>query len=141
MIIGIGTDMANIARIADTLAQHGDRFVDRCFSDGERARVETTAKGDARLRAAGYAKRWAAKEACAKALGLGIRDGIYLKDIAVANDDQGRPSLVLSGGAAGRLAAIVPAHLSPALHLSLSDDGGMALAFVIIAAEASHERG
>lgn len=134
MILGIGSDLTPVDRIGHTLARHGDRFVRRVFSVAEIAHVDATAKGDAGIRAQGYAKRWAAKEAAAKALGLGIRDGIFLKDLAVMNDAAGRPSLVLSGGAEARLQAITPAGMQGVAHVSLSDDGGMALAFVVISA-------
>lgn len=134
MILGIGTDLTNIDRIAETLARHEDRFVERCFSAEERAKVETSAKDNPQLRAAGYAKRWAAKEACAKALGLGIRNEIYLKDIMVVNDAAGQPSLLLSGGAKERLTAITPTGMTAQIHISLTDEASMALAFVVISA-------
>ncbi len=135
MILGIGTDLTSIDRIAQTLMQHGERFVARCFAAEEREKVETSAKGDARLRAAGYAKRWAAKEACAKALGLGIRNDVSLKDIVVTNDAQGQPSLTLTGGAKDRLTAMAPRGRTLKVQVSLSDDAAMALAFVVISAE------
>ncbi|MBI1215123.1 MAG: holo-ACP synthase [Alphaproteobacteria bacterium] len=134
MILGIGTDMAAVARIEDVLQRHGERFLDRCFAPEERAWVEKAAAGDARRRAAGYAKRWAAKEACAKALGHGIRDEIFLKDIAVINDSMGAPSLALSGGAKERLTQITPKGMTPYIHISLSDEAETALAFVVISA-------
>lgn len=134
MIIGIGTDIAGIDRIAATLAEQGARFIGRCFAPVESAYVEEKYGQDAHLRAAGYAKRWAAKEACAKALGLGIRDGIYLKDIAVVNDAAGKPALHLAGGAKDRLTALTPAGMTAHMHLSLSDEQHQALAFVIISA-------
>ena len=132
MILGIGTDIASIDRIARVLGDHGERFTARCFAPEERARVEKNT--DEKSRASGYAKRWAAKEACAKALGLGIREQIYLKDIAVENDDAGRPSMALAGGAKDRLTELTPAGMTPRIDVSLSDDGGMALAFVVISA-------
>ena len=132
MILGIGTDIASIDRIARVLGDHGERFTARCFAPEERARVEKNA--DEKSRASGYAKRWAAKEACAKALGLGIREQIYLKDIAVVNDDAGRPSMALAGGAKDRLTELTPAGMTPRIDVSLSDDGGLALAFVVISA-------
>lgn len=132
MIIGIGTDIASIDRISRVLGDHGARFTERCFAPEERARVEK--QTDEKSRASGYAKRWAAKEACAKALGLGIREQIYLKDIAVVNDDAGRPSMALAGGAKDRLVELTPAGMTPRIDVSLSDDGGMALAFVVISA-------
>lgn len=130
MILGIGTDMASIDRIAKTLADHGDRFITRCFSPEERQKAEASSS-----RIASYAKRWAAKEACAKALGLGISNDIYLKDIVVTNDAEGRPSLALTGGAKDRLTALTPKGMTARVDVSLSDDGGMALAFVVISAE------
>ncbi len=135
MIIGIGTDITAIPRIAKILEARGEQFVSRCFSAGERAKVEGSAKGNAALLAAGYAKRWAAKEACAKALGLGIRDEIFLKDIEVSNDSQGKPSLNLSGGAKDRLTAITPRGMTSHIHVSLSDEAETALAFVVISAD------
>lgn len=135
MILGIGTDLASIERIAETLNKHGARFIERVFGAEEREKVEKLAEGAEHLRAAGYAKRWAAKEACAKALGLGIRNEIYLKDIVVVNVTGGKPTLVLSGGARERLAAITPQGSTPRIDVSLADDGGMALAFVVISAE------
>jgi len=134
MILGIGTDLVKIDRIADILARQGERFITRCYSDAERQKVETTANGDEALRAAGYAKRWAAKEACAKALGLGIRDNIFLKDIAVVNDGAGRPSLTLSGGAKERLTALTPEGMTSHISVSLSDEPPLALAFVVLSA-------
>lgn len=136
MILGIGTDLTNIGRLSEVLERHGGRFTDRCFSSEEREKVEKSANGDLAMRAAGYAKRWAAKEACAKALGLGIRDGIHLKDMAVVNDADGQPGLVLLGGAKDRLTAITPQGMTSQIHLSLTDDAPMAMAFVVISAEA-----
>lgn len=130
MILGVGTDMASIARIASVLDVQGDRFIMRCYAAEEKKHVEKTPA----LRANGYAKRWAAKEATAKALGLGIREGIYLKDIVVINDDNGRPHLQLRAGAAARLAEITPPGMRAELQLSLSDEGNLALAFVVISA-------
>jgi len=121
MIIGIGTDIADIKRIEKTLAEHGDRFVARIFAP------EEAGEG-----AAHYAKRWAAKEAAAKALGCGIRDGIHMKDFVVTKDAAGKPSLKLEGGAAARLTAITPPGKTASIQLSLADDAGMALAFVVI---------
>ncbi len=135
MILGIGTDLANIDRIAETLERHGERFIERCFSETERTRVETFSKGDRSLRAAGYAKRWAAKEACAKALRLGIRDDIFLRDISVVNDAAGAPSLALTGGAKERLTTLTPPGMTATVQVSLSDDAPLALAFVVISAE------
>lgn len=133
MIIGIGSDLSSIPRIAEVLQNHGDRFVLRCFSAAEQAHVEKISQGSEALRAAGYAKRWAAKEACAKALGLGIRNAIYLKHISVENDDMGKPSLFLTGGAAERL-AVLAAGKQARIDVSLTDEPPMALAFVVISA-------
>jgi holo-[acyl-carrier protein] synthase len=130
MILGIGTDIADIKRIADVLEQHGGRFRERCFAEEEREAAVSSKDA-----AAFYARRWAAKEAAAKALGLGIRDNIFLKDIVVTNDDTGKPSLTLRGGAKDRLAAITPGGMTPRIHVSLADDPPAALAFVVISAE------
>ncbi len=142
MILGIGTDLTSISRIDDTLQKYGARFIARCFGSDESAKVEKSAQGAPHLRAAGYAKRWAAKEACAKALGLGIRNDIYLKDIAVSSNPDGQPQLVLSGGAKDRLTAMTPKGMTARLDVSLTDEmpgektgAGMALAFVVISAE------
>ena len=132
MIIGTGSDLIDIRRIEKTLERFGDRFIRRCFSDVEIAKAE-------RRRAAGthiatYAKRFAAKEACSKALGTGFSNGVYMKDISVENDDWGRPSLRLSNGAAARLASMVPAGLEVRVHLTLTDEPPLAQASVLIEA-------
>lgn len=132
MILGIGSDLCRIQRIADTLEKHSERFMARCFAPAEREMLD---KRGAETKIAGYAKRWAAKEACAKALGLGIRDDIVLKDIIVTNDEAGKPILTLEGGAAKRLAEITPAGMTARLDISLSDEDGLALAFVVISAD------
>jgi holo-[acyl-carrier protein] synthase len=132
MILGIGSDLCRVSRIGETLEKHGERFLTRCFAPDERATLEKRG-GDTRI--AGYAKRWAAKEACAKALGLGIRDDIVLRDIIVTNDEAGKPHLTLAGGAANRLAEITPAGMTAKLDISLSDEDGLALAFVVISAQ------
>ncbi len=129
MIVGIGSDLCDIRRIDETLTRFGERFTHRLFTELERARSDR--KND---RAASYAKRFAAKEACAKALGTGIRGGVYWNDMGVANLPSGAPTLVLTGGAARRLAAITPAGLRAVVHLSLTDDHPYAQAFVIIEA-------
>ena len=136
MILGIGTDLAIIERIADVLEKHDTRFIARCFGAEETERVEKQAAGNMQLRAAGYAKRWAAKEACAKALGLGISNDIYLKDIVVVNSPEGQPQLVLAGGAKDRLTAMTPEGMTAHIHVSLTDEALMALAFVVISAVA-----
>jgi holo-[acyl-carrier protein] synthase len=135
LIIGLGSDLADIRRIEATLERFGERFVSRIFTDVERARSE--GKAD---RAASYAKRFAAKEACAKALGTGLRAGVFWRDMGVVNARSGAPTLSLTGGAAKRLAAITPPGFAPHIHLTLTDDHPYALAVVIIEARAPHER-
>jgi holo-[acyl-carrier protein] synthase len=134
MIIGTGTDIVSIDRIGAVLDDHGARFTERCFSAEERAHVESRAAGNPAVAAAGYAKRWAAKEACAKALGLGIREQIHLRDIAVINDSAGKPSILLAGGAKERLTRLTPEGMTVDIHISLSDEPPFALAFVTISA-------
>lgn len=134
MIIGTGTDIVSIDRIRAVLVDHGERFIERCFTDDEREHVERRAGRNSDIAVAGYAKRWAAKEACAKALGLGIRDHIHLKDIAVVNDSAGKPTIRLEGGAKERLTSLTPRGMTMDIHVSLSDEPPYALAFVIISA-------
>ena len=129
MIIGIGSDLTDIRRIEHTLGRFGGRFETRVFTEIERERSER--KPD---RASSYAKRFAAKEACAKALGTGMRRGVFWKDMGVQNARSGQPTLVLTGGAALRLATLIPADHHAAIHLSLTDDHPYAQAFVIIEA-------
>jgi holo-[acyl-carrier protein] synthase len=129
MIIGMGSDLCDTRRIAETLTRFGDRFVQRCFTPQEQAQAEGRAQ-----RAATYAKRFAAKEACAKALGTGIGQGVLWRDMGVVNLPSGKPGLALTGGAARHLEGLVPPGHRAAIHLSLSDDADMALAFVIIEA-------
>jgi holo-[acyl-carrier protein] synthase len=129
LIIGLGSDLADIRRIGSTLDRFGDRFVERIFTDLERARSERRQD-----RAASYAKRFAAKEACAKALGTGLRAGVFWRDMGVVNLRSGAPTLALTGGAARRLAAMTPPGMTPHIHLSLTDDHPYALAFVVIEA-------
>ena len=129
MIIGLGSDLADIRRIEATLERFGERFVSHIFTDVERARSERKAD-----RAASYAKRFAAKEACAKALGTGLRAGVFWRDMGVVNLRLGAPTLALTGGAAKRLAAITPPGMHPRIHLSLTDEPPYAQAFVIIEA-------
>src|SRR5205085_10996212 len=119
----------DIRRIEKTLERHGERFTHRIFTETERARSER--KND---RAASYAKRFAAKEACAKALGTGMRRGVFWRDMGVVNLRSGQPTMALSGGAAARLAEITPAGRRAVIHLSLTDDHPYAQAFVIIEA-------
>ncbi|WP_406721253.1 MULTISPECIES: holo-ACP synthase [Thioclava] len=129
MIIGIGSDLANIERIQNTLDRFGDRFRNRVFTPVEQA------KADARADVAGtYAKRWAAKEACSKALGTGLRMGISWKDMAVTNLTTGQPVMELTGWAAERLLQITPAGHEAVIHVTLTDDHPWAQAFVVIEA-------
>jgi len=129
LILGIGSDLSDIRRIEQSLARFGERFTHRVFTETERARSER--KPD---RAASYAKRFAAKEACAKALGTGIRRGVFWRDMGVVNMRSGQPTMALTGGAAARLAEILPPGAKPVIHLSLTDDHPYAQAFVIIEA-------
>ena len=129
MILGVGTDLANIDRIAATLARFGDRFRNRVFIPTEQRKAER------RKDVAGtYAKRWAAKEACSKALGTGLRMGISWKDMAVSNLPTGQPVMELSGWAKERLDAITPPGHSAVVHVTLTDDHPWAQAFVVIEA-------
>lgn len=130
MILGVGTDQANIDRIAGVLDRHGDRFRNRVFTPAEQARAEARP----RMVAATYAKRWAAKEACSKALGTGLRMGIAWKDMAVTNLSTGQPVMHLTGWAAARLAAMTPAGHEAVVHVSLTDDYPWAHAIVVIEA-------
>jgi holo-[acyl-carrier protein] synthase len=129
MILGVGTDLANIERIAATLDRFGDRFRNRVFTDVERARA-----GRRSDEAATLAKRWAAKEACSKALGTGLRMGISWRDMAVSNLRTGQPVMHLTGWAAERLSAMTPAGHRAIVHVSLTDDHPWAQAFVVIEA-------
>lgn len=129
MIIGIGSDLINITRIERTLERFGDRFVQRCFTEVERAKSDRRAN-----RADSYAKRYAAKEACSKALGTGFRRGVYWRDMGVINLPSGKPTLALTGGAAERLVEITPAGMKPVIDLSLTDERPLAQAIVIITA-------
>ena len=127
MILGIGTDLANIERIATTLERFGDRFRNRVFTPVEQAKPEH------RVDVAGtYAKRWAAKEACSKALGTGLRMGISWKDMAVSNLRTGQPVMHLTGWAAERLASMTPPGHRAVVHVTLTDDHPWAQAFVVI---------
>ena len=129
MILGVGTDLANIDRISATLDRFGDRFRNRVFTAREQAKAEGRAD-----RAGTYAKRWAAKEACSKALGTGLRMGIAWKDMGVANLPTGQPVMELTGWAAERLAAMTPPGHRAIVHVSLTDDHPWAQAFVVIEA-------
>jgi holo-[acyl-carrier protein] synthase len=127
MILGLGNDIIDIRRIEKTIARYGDRFLLRVFTEAERARSDRRA-----ARAASYAKRFAAKEACAKALGTGLRRGVYWRDMGVVNLRTGRPTIVLTGGAADRLKRITPRGYQPQVHVTLTDDYPLAEAVVII---------
>jgi holo-[acyl-carrier protein] synthase len=129
MIIGIGSDLANIERIGETLERFGARFLDRVFTQVEQAKSEGRAE-----RVASYAKRWAAKEACAKALGTGIRMGIAWKEMGVVNLRSGQPTLELTGGAKARLDSMIPPGHAARIHLTITDDKPFAQAFVVIEA-------
>ncbi|UAK26421.1 holo-ACP synthase [Sphingomonas nostoxanthinifaciens] len=128
MIVGLGSDLCNIERIQASLDRFGDRFVERVFTPIERAKAERRTL----TRAATYAKRFAAKEAFSKAVGTGFAQGVYHKDIGVANLPSGAPTLILSGGAKARLDALTPAGHAVDIHLTLTDDHPWAQAFVIL---------
>ena len=129
MIIGIGSDLIDIRRVEKTLERHGERFANRVFTDVEREKSDRRKE-----RAASYAKRFAAKEACAKALGTGMSRGVFWRDMGVVNLPGGKPTMKLTGGAAARLAALVPAGHEAFVHLTITDDYPLAQAFVIIEA-------
>jgi len=131
MIIGIGSDITDVRRIAKVIDRHGDRFLDRIFTAIERARADKR-----RHRVETYAKRFAAKEACAKALGTGLRAGVWWRDMGVVNLASGRPTIELTGGAKRRLAAITPKGYEARIDVTITDEGPMAHAFVVISAVA-----
>jgi holo-[acyl-carrier protein] synthase len=129
MILGIGSDLIDIRRIEKSLERHGERFITRIYTDIERARSERR-----RGRAASYAKRFAAKEACSKALGSGISEGVYWRDLGVVNLPSGKPTMHLTGGAAAKLERLLPTGHRAVIHLTITDDFPLAQAFVIIEA-------
>jgi holo-[acyl-carrier protein] synthase len=129
MILGLGSDISDVRRVAKVVERHGDRFLGRVFTDAERARADRR-----KNRIETYAKRFAAKEACAKALGTGIRSGVWWRDMGVVNMPSGRPTMKLTGGALKRLQAITPTGYEAQIDLTISDEGPMAVAFVIISA-------
>ena len=129
MIIGIGSDLIDIRRIEKSLERHGQRFIQRIYTEVEQARSE--GRGG---RAASYAKRFAAKEACAKALGTGLAQGVFWRDMGVVNLPSGAPTMALTGGALVRLQKILPKGHRAAIHLTITDDFPLAQAFVIIEA-------
>ncbi len=136
MIIGLGNDIIDIRRIEETIERYGERFLVRIFTEVERNKSDRR-----RLRAASYAKRFAAKEACAKALGTGIRKGVFWRDMGVVNLPSGRPTMQLTGGAALRLGEITPEGLGTRIDLTITDDFPLAQAIVIISAVPSSMTG
>ena len=129
MIIGLGNDLTDIRRIDKSLERFGSRFTDRIFTDVERAKSDKRHE-----RSASYAKRFAAKEACSKALGTGIRKGVFWRDMGVVNLPSGKPTIKLTGGAYKQLLKLMPEGKEPAIHLTITDDYPLAQAFVIIEA-------
>jgi len=129
-MLGLGSDLIDIDRIAKTLEKFGDRFVQRCFTELEQAKAARRPGQEA----ATYAKRFAAKEACAKALGTGLRAGVFWRDMGVVNLESGRPTLVLTGGALARLQAMTPEGMSARIDLTMTDEPPLAQAMVIISA-------
>ena len=129
MIIGLGSDLIDIRRIERSLERHGERFTNRIFTE-----IEQQKSDGRKQRAASYAKRFAAKEACSKALGTGISNGVYWRDMGVANLPEGAPTMKLTNGAAKRLAQLMPDGYEPRIHLTITDDFPLAQAFVIIEA-------
>jgi holo-[acyl-carrier protein] synthase len=127
MILGVGNDIIDIRRIEKTIERYGDRFLERVFTDTERKKSDKR-----RARAASYAKRFAAKEACAKALGTGLRKGVYWRDMGVVNLRSGRPTMVLTGGAAEQLMRITPDGSEARIDVTLTDDFPQAQAMVVI---------
>jgi holo-[acyl-carrier protein] synthase len=134
MIIGIGSDLIDIRRIEKTLERHGSRFVERVYTPIEQAKSDRR-----KQRAASYAKRFAAKEACAKALGTGLSRGVFWRDMGVVNLPSGAPTMQLTNGAAARLSAITPPGYSTRIHVTITDDFPLAQAFVIIEAQRIEE--
>ena len=129
MIIGLGSDLIDIRRIEKVLERHGSRFTERVFTEIEQAKSDRRQQ-----RAASYAKRFAAKEACAKALGTGLYQGVFWRDMGVVNLPSGQPTMVLTGGAAERLAKMLPPGHVASIHLTITDDFPLAQALVIIEA-------
>jgi len=129
MIIGMGSDLIDVRRIERTIARFGERFLGRVFTAQERARSDRRAR-----RAESYAKRFAAKEACAKALGTGFRQGVFFRDLGVVNQPSGKPTMRLTGGAAARLARMLPLDHEAQIEVTLTDEGPLAQAIVVISA-------
>ena len=134
MIIGIGSDLIDIRRVEKVLERHGDRFIQRVFTDIEQAKAERRSL-QPRNRTATFAKRFAAKEACSKALGTGIHQGVWWRDMGVVNLRGGRPTMALTGGALARLKVLTPEGFDARIDLSITDEWPMAQAFVVISAE------
>jgi holo-[acyl-carrier protein] synthase len=133
MILGIGSDLIDIRRVEKVIERHGARFIDRIFTEAEQAKAARRAKAPRSL-VATYAKRFAAKEACAKALGTGIREGVWWRDMGVVNLPGGRPTMRLTGGALARLETLLPPGHEARIDLTITDDWPLAQAFVIISA-------
>jgi holo-[acyl-carrier protein] synthase len=129
MILGLGSDIVDVRRIKAVLDRHGDRFLDRCFTPIERAKADRRAR-----RVETYAKRFAAKEACSKALGTGLAEGVFWRDMGVVNLPGGRPTMKLTGGALKRLQAITPKGCEARIDITITDEGSTAQALVIISA-------
>lgn len=129
MILGIGNDIIDIRRIEKTIAKHGQRFIDRIYTDVEKRKSERRAQ-----RIPSYAKRFAAKEACSKALGTGLSNGVYWRDMGVVNLPSGKPTMQLTNGAAAQLARMVPEGKQAVVHLTMTDEYPYAQAIVIIEA-------
>ena len=136
MILGIGSDMIDIRRIEQAMERYGDRFLERIFTDAERRKCDRRAN-----RSASYARRFAAKEACSKALGTGFRRGVFWRDLGVVNLTSGQPSMRLTGGALRRLEEITPEGMTARLDVTLTDEPPLAQAVVIITAVPTQERG
>jgi holo-[acyl-carrier protein] synthase len=133
MILGIGNDLIDIRRIEKTITRFGERFINRIFTEAEQKKAERR-KGAGNSYAATLAKRYAAKEAAAKALGTGFRRGVYWRDLGVINQASGKPTIHMTGGAAARLAALTPAGMRAQIDLTLTDEYPIAEALVIITA-------
>lgn len=140
MILGLGSDMVDIRRIEASIARYGERFLARIFTEAERARAERRASVDA-VRVATFAKRFAAKEAASKALGTGFRQGVFWRDLAVANLASGKPTMRFTNGAAARLARITPEGMQAVIDLTMTDEHPYAYAMVVISAAPRHLAG
>ena len=134
MILGLGSDLIDIRRIEKTLDRFGQRFINRVFTEIEQNKSDRRS-----ARAASYAKRFAAKEACSKALGTGFRKGVFWRDMGVVNEPSGRPTMFLTGGAGEHLAGMMPPGCQPKVHITITDDFPWAQAFVIIEAVPANE--